>query len=253
MYSIPHDEQCLRNAIDNKMSYPESREVAHIYVDEYVRKLPTEENFQQIVDILVSMQFTTRSYLDKCHLPFLHKLAKTGTIDLFIAYVTAELENKKITPKEVIDIINKFNIQHVPECKGSLKRDPRICSFLLHGDFQYRPIPSEKTCYESNFEEYIKDTAQCLKTEGSFALCKQNFCYVTKKIECRDDSLPKYDYFLKSTKNTVTFSDYIKNNSRCLKNEGSFELCKENFCYLTQQDCAGLILPQYGDFYEKDL
>ncbi|MBP9791830.1 MAG: hypothetical protein KBC27_01310 [Rickettsiales bacterium] len=59
-YSVAHQEECLRNAINNKISYPESQEVAHIYVDEYIQKIATDANFEIMADHLISMQFLTR-------------------------------------------------------------------------------------------------------------------------------------------------------------------------------------------------
>ena len=66
-------------------------------------------------------------------------------------------------------------------CKGDLQSDPRICSFLLHGDFKYRQISSAKTNHEAKLETYIKNTTTCLKNDDSFELCKESFCYFTQR------------------------------------------------------------------------
>lgn len=65
-YSVAHKEECLRNAVENKISYAESREVAHIYIDEYVQKLATDANFEIMADHLISMHFLTRYDIFLC-------------------------------------------------------------------------------------------------------------------------------------------------------------------------------------------
>ena len=50
-------------------------------------------------------------------------------------------------------------------------------------------------------------------------------------------------------KKKPTLKEFLQNNNECLKNQDSFELCKDNFCNLS--DCSGKILPDYEDFHDE--
>lgn len=125
----------------------------------------------------------------------LGKKAKSGSLDDFIVSLKEVWNNKLYSYEELVSVINQGNKEETPECKGSLKSDPRICSFLLHQDFEPRPTPKQKSHDNGiSFNRYILDNSDCIKTEESFALCKQSYCYLREQ-DCIGKVLRDYANF----------------------------------------------------------
>lgn len=69
-YSIPHREECLRIAIENRITNYDVKELAHHMVDQYITLQPIEANFQWIADVLISMHYESRYDVLACN-PFI--------------------------------------------------------------------------------------------------------------------------------------------------------------------------------------
>jgi hypothetical protein len=93
---------------------------------------------------------------------------------------------------DILTNINQGNTQDMENCIGPVKSHPRICSFLMYRDFEFRPVPNPQKQNEITFKEFLQKNNECLKSQDSFELCKENFCNLS---DCSGKILPDYEDF----------------------------------------------------------
>ena len=93
---------------------------------------------------------------------------------------------------DIVTSINPDDIQDMGKCIGPVKNHPRICSFLMCRDFEFRPVPNPKKQDTISFKQFLQKNNECLKSKDSFELCKENFCQLSN---CTGKTLPDYEDF----------------------------------------------------------
>ena len=120
------------------------------------------------------------------------KMAKEEETEKLVAILETIWPEKHLNYHDIVTSINQGETQDMEKCIGPVKSHPRICSFLMHQDFEFRPVPNPKKQDTISFKEFLQKNNECLKSKDSFGLCKENFC---KLSDCSGKILPDYEDF----------------------------------------------------------
>ena len=120
------------------------------------------------------------------------KMAKEEETEKLVAILETIWPKQHLSYQDIVTSINQDETQDMEKCIGPVKSHPRICSFLMHRDFEFRPVPNPKKQDTISFKEFLQKNNECLKSQDSFELCKDNFCNLS---DCSGKILPDYEDF----------------------------------------------------------
>ena len=122
------------------------------------------------------------------------KMAKEEEAEKLASILETIWPENHLSYHDIVTSINQGETKDMEKCVGPVKTHPRICSFLMHRDFEFRPIPISNTLkqYEMPFKDFLQRNNNCFKGKDYFELCKENFCQF---IDCTGKTLPDYEDF----------------------------------------------------------
>ena len=120
------------------------------------------------------------------------KMAKEEEAEKLASILETIWPGNHLSYHEIVTSINQGETKNMEKCVGPVKTHPRICSFLMHQDFEFRPVPNPKKQDAISFMGSLQKSDKCLKDKDSFELCKENFCQLS---DCTGETLPDYEDF----------------------------------------------------------
>ena len=141
--------------------------------------------------------FSTQSSLGHARMKelakiFIEKMAKEEEAEKLASILETIWPRNHLSYYEIVTNINQGETKDMEKCVGPVKTHPRICSFLMHQDFEFRPVPNPKKQDAISFMGFLQKSDKCLDDKDSFELCKENFCQLS---DCTGKTLPDYEDF----------------------------------------------------------